>query len=99
MAVSVFKLDNEQMHSHVAEIQDAIDAYNELGEKPFKAELEAMKGMNSDFTRRLTDMLENLNDSNEKIRTTLLAIATATSQIVDNFEKMDDEIAVQLEAE
>lgn len=89
MSADALKLDNKNMRKIASEIDLAVNDYSNFGKKPFEKELEILEKMNTDFLAKFTTMVENLNDSNEKLTKKLTKISEMTKEIVDNFEEID----------
>lgn len=85
-----FKIDNEEMSQRVTAIETAVEAYEGLGDSPFKEELGYLQAMNTDFTAKLEVMVDDLNDSNSKLTKTLLFIASASAKVLGIFEELDE---------
>lgn len=96
MAEEKFKLNNEEMHNHVNAINLAVETYSGFGETPFEDELTYFSCMNTDYLAKLETMIENLNSSNSDLIKSLAEIASLVSEIVTNFETLDEENAANI---
>jgi len=96
MADERLKIDNENLHTQAADIKEAVEQYKQFGENPFSEELTALEEMNTDFTAKFKTMLEDLDDGNSKSVEALEEIAELTEEILETFEKIDEDAAASM---
>jgi prefoldin subunit 5 len=87
------KLDIDGLDAEIRQIDSAIRSYKRLGETPLATEIGYVEMMNADYTAKLKTMLEDLNENNSKLVTTLDEISTAAKKIRDNLKSVDTNAA------
>lgn len=96
MADDRLKIDKENLRIQAVNIKDAVDQYKQFGQSPFKEEITAMEGMNTDFIAKFKVMLDDLDDGNSKAIKALEEIAELTEEILETFEKIDEDAAASM---
>jgi hypothetical protein len=96
MAGDNLRVSDGELLDQVAKLQNAITAYNELGESPLGESIAALESMNTDFIARLVTMLRNLNDRNPAFLEALDGVKETTEDIANNLRQVDKDGAESL---
>lgn len=88
----ILQVEIDEMREELAVLDNAIEIFREYVEGAFRDEIGYVEGMQSDFTIKLKDILENMKDDRGGILLEKLdTYHRAATQIVDVLEKELDQ--------
>lgn len=88
----ILQVEIDEMREELAVLDNAIEIFREYVEGAFRDEIGYVEGMQSDFTMKLKDILENMKDDRGGILLEKLdTYHRAATQIVDVLEKELDQ--------
>lgn len=90
------QIEIDEMREELSVLENAIGIFREYVEGAFQDEIGYVEGMQSDFTPKLKDILENMKDDRGEILLEKLdTYHRAATQIVDVLEKEMDQAMAQ----
>ena len=95
----MIKVETEELKNELGKLNEALDVFSHSSSF-IDETIEAFGGMNSDFTDKMEETLDNMRDTKaEKLYNNLSSYAKSLETLIKDFEEIDNSISIQLEGE